>query len=359
MLHIKSSKLWYWDNRGYLTKGELSKVTKVEGNNVFLDLSARESYYISGETLTVNAYTPKKLTIEHIEFKHPQPMSTVMEKVGFTENALFQDMIIRNSKKIGLLLDKTLNSHVTKSFISLGTTPDIPSGYGVQDYGGRHNIISYSTFANVRRGVDFSGDTPSRFGVVNYSKAYGPVKNTLAAGNSGFGTHSTAEDITFHNNTVTGFNYGFVSRGNRITISDNTMTGNSVSFTAISYGNNVTLLRNHFQKSSLDGNSLEHFALVHASYKGKITAEQNKVEYLTRDFVRFAGTELQSLRLVDNRANVYTDLNPMYVIRSGQNIKLQNPTLLRNYMWTKIGTNKYVSKTVDLSDKSNQIDYIH
>lgn len=300
LLHLKSSKLWYWDDRGYLKKGELNKVTKVEGNKVYLDRPLVENYKVGiGERVAVSVYPNISLQLDNITFTHPKPLNTIMLRINYTMDTKIDRVSVKNSKRIGILLDTSYQTKVNKANIDLGTTKDITSGYGIQDYGGTGTIISDSVFKRVRRGVDFSGSTPSRYGVVRDSKAYGYKKGALASGNSGFGTHSTAEYITFENNYVENFNYGFLVRGNDMTIKENVHRGNSISFIAITYGNHVKIHNNTYQ--SKGGNALDMFILFLDSYKGTIDAHENEVEGLDGPFIKGDIGHLEAIYLRNNK----------------------------------------------------------
>jgi hypothetical protein len=299
LLHLKSDKPWYWDDRGYLTKGELHKVTKVEGHKVYLERPLVEGYQAGkGEEVSVTIYPSAALQLENIEFTHPEPYNTIMVKVNYTMNTKLQNVTVKNSKRIGILLHTTYQTEVNKADIDLQTTKDITSGYGIQDYGGSGTFITDSTFKRIRRGVDFSGDTPSRYGVVENSKAYGYGKGILASGNSGFGTHSTAEFITFRNNYVEDFNYGFLVRGRDITVEGNILNGHSISFIAITFGDNVKVIKNEYQSSFRS--ALDMFILVYDNYKGKIEAHENVIQALDGPFIKGKIGQLESLSVKDN-----------------------------------------------------------
>ncbi|NEX80246.1 right-handed parallel beta-helix repeat-containing protein [Bacillus thermocopriae] len=299
LLHLKSSKLWYWDDRGYLKKGELHKVIKVEGKKVYLDRPIVENYKVGKEErVSASIYPNISLQLENITFTHPKPLKTIMLKINYTMNTNIENVIVKNSKRIGILLDTTYQTFVKKVFIDLGTTKDISSGYGIQDYGGTETLITDSVFKRIRRGVDFSGGTPSRYGIVRNSRAYGNKKGELASGNSGFGTHSTAEYITFENNYVENFNYGFLVRGRNITVKENILKGYSISFIAITYGNNVKVLKNTYH--SINNSSLEMFILFLKTYKGTIDVQGNVVNSLKGPFIKGDIGQLESLILRKN-----------------------------------------------------------
>lgn len=299
LIHLVSSKLWYWDNRGYLKKGELHKITKVEGKKVFLERNTQEKYNVGqGEIVTASVYPSMSLELNNISFLHQEPFKTVMVKVNYTSNAKINHVSVTNSKLLGIQLKNTFQSEVHNVKINLGTTKDITSGYGIQDWGGTGTFITNSTFARVRRGVDFSGDTPSRYGMVTNSKAFGYSHGILASGNSGFGTHSTADHITFENNYVKNFSYGFLSRGTNITIKNNTHEGFSRSFIAVTYGNHVTILNNTYQR--INDSNLEGFIMLLDSYRGTIVATGNTFTESNAPFIKGEINKLQSLTLDKN-----------------------------------------------------------
>jgi hypothetical protein len=300
LLKLKSSRLWYWDDRGYLTKGELHRVTKVEGNKVYLDAPTVEDYSVGkGEIVSATVYPELSLQMENITFSHPKPSTTVMVKVNYTINSKITSVSVKNSKQIGIFLNSTFKTEVHDADIDLGTTKDINTGYGIQDYGGSGTIIAESTFKRVRRGVDFSGSIPSRYGIVKDSKAFGYKTGTLASGNSGFGTHSTAEYITFQNNYIENFNYGFLVRGRNMTIQDNTLKGFSSYFITILYGDQVKVLNNNYQR--LATSNLSNFIFLSNMYKGSIEARGNVAEEITGSFIKGDIDQLESLILDENR----------------------------------------------------------
>jgi hypothetical protein len=284
LLHLLSNKLWDWENRGYLKKGELLKITKIDGNNVYLDRTASDDYTLSdGEEVTVRAYPEVSVNISNIAFSHPKLFQTTMIKLNQTSQAKLENVSIRNSQQVGLYLNRTYQTEVKHAEIELGTSGDINTGYGIQDYGGTGTVITDSVFKRVRRGVDFSGVTPSRFGTVTNSKAYGYEQGTLAGGNSGFGTHSTAEEITFTNNYIENFNYAFLSRGNNIFIRDNQLEGFSRNFAAISYGGHVEVKNNAYK--SKQGSQLTSFIKLFDTYSGSINVSGNTSNRLNGPFI--------------------------------------------------------------------------
>ncbi|MGD6894531.1 right-handed parallel beta-helix repeat-containing protein [Bacillus infantis] len=274
IIELKSDVLWHWDNRNSLTKGELHTVERVSGDTIYLSSKTDDSYIVSkGEKVTINLYSPKTIHVENVRFSYTKPVKNTALIIEPAIESTFKNINVSKAQETGIKLIKNINATLEKSFFSLHTDETVPTGYGFQDYGGRGTTVKNSTFEKVRRGVDFSGDIPSRFGRVENSTAFGPDKGTLAAGNSGFGTHSTAEYITFENNTVENFDYHFVSRGNHISFLNNTGSGNARAFFHITHGGEVKLDGNHYEDKG--GSKLDYFILKGTEFDGHITKNEN------------------------------------------------------------------------------------
>lgn len=356
LVHLQSSKLWRWDNRGYLAKGELLQVKSVKGNTIEVETPLRDSYALSGEKVTVKSYANKRLILKNVSFSYPKVFDSGKElvRIDGTTNAVLEGVEVKHSKRLGILLDKTYGTLVNKANVDLGTTPDISSGYGVQDYGGIYNKITNSYFTNVRRGIDFSGVTPSRFGYAGYNKAVGPVKYTLASGNSGFGTHSTAEDILFEKNEAVNFTYSFLSRGNRIVFKENKASGSVRAFLVVSYGDNVKAYKNTYQSNN--GGNLEQFLRIASTYDGGVTLQSNYGGVIRQDFVQNDSEKVKFITLFANRGVfIQKSKGASYLVRSVKPIQLYNSSIKGNSMTMREGK-KLLFYNVNASDKSNQID---
>jgi hypothetical protein len=274
IIKLKSNKLWPEDNRGYLTKGELHRIKSISASTVYLDTPIDDSYV--GEKVKAMIFAPIQLKIQNVIFQQEKPQDITMITVDPSVHSYFNGVEIFNSKYAGIIVKNGINTVLTNCYFSLGSTKDINTGYGYQDYGGIGTIVSDSVFTNLRRGVDFSGDIPSRFGLVKYSKAYGPGKLALADGNSGFGTHSTAEYITFIHNYVENFNTAFVSRGNYISFIDNQHKGDSIGFISIGYGTDVKIINNKFNDPY---NKLPYFILKASTFNGLLHVSGNSKNF--------------------------------------------------------------------------------
>ena len=301
LLHLQSSELWEDDNRDNLSKGELQRISKIEPQRIYFEQSLNDSYDVNKETITINVYENRKLEMSNLSFSYPRPFDSKVDLIyiGRTVDSKLTNIEVKNSKAVGIALDQNYGTTITGASINLGTTSEINTGYGIQDSGGAYNKVLNSTFKNVRRGVDFSGETPARFGYVGNSKATGPAANSgkLAWGNSGFGTHSTAENIVFENNTVVGFNYSFLSRGKNITITNNSASGTVTGFAVASYGDNFVVTNNKFRGTA------EYFVLIDSTFKdGLVTVKKNDAKGINKKFIQVKSSKTK-LKTASNRFN--------------------------------------------------------
>lgn len=278
LIHIKSNKLWYWDNRDSLYKGELHSVTSFKNGIVTLSEGLFDSY-LSTEELTITIYKNSKITLQGINFKHPNAKGTVMlEFEGFKDSKYYK-LGIENSKKIGLLVKNHYNSTIDANTVKLNTSKDIPTGYGLQDYGGTNNKFRNNYITKVRRGIDASGKTPSHNTLIENNKAIGQNASELATGSSGFGSHSTAVNTTYRNNTSQNFKYGFVLRGKNQKVEGNTVINPSLAVVEVAFGS-TSVVNNNISK----GSTTPYFVYCFKEFNGSSKITNNTTYNTTQWF---------------------------------------------------------------------------
>lgn len=271
LIWIKSNKLWYWDNRDSLFKGEVHRVLDVNDGSILLKDSIYDTY-LNDELLSVYVYEESKAAINNIDFKYNVPTKTVgIETNGYSDSKYF-NLNIENSMQIGLIMRNNYNSFAFNNNIVLNTSKDIPTGYGIQDYGGSKNKFSYNTISNVRRGIDISGKTPSHNALVQGNKVYGQPSKELATGSSGYGSHSTSVGASFKNNYSNNMKYGFVLRGMNDIVENNIIENVSDAAVEVAYGTGSTIKNNIYK-----GNSIPQFLYVFKGYTGNIRLINNSL----------------------------------------------------------------------------------
>lgn len=274
---LRSNKLWKEDNRGYLKKGELHTAKSYE--NGLLELSEGIfDAYATAETVSVNIYEPMSIHLENIILtrSNDSAYTNYLISLWYTQNSVLNNISVSNATDSGIILQYNYRTSIDNSYFNLGVVDNIPqTGYGIQDNGGVYTHISNSTFMRVRRGVDLSGNIPNWNSVVENCYAYGPYKgSTLASGNSGFGTHSTAVNSVFRNNYIKGFSQAFALRGNNTTIENNTVEGNQSYFLQATHGTNIVVRNNEYIRFSKK-TKMPIFANLTRTFNGKITLTKN------------------------------------------------------------------------------------
>lgn len=273
LIHIKSDKLWYWNNRDSLYKGEVHKVDDINSKDISLSDSIYDNYD-SDENLYITIYKESNIVIKDIKFINNILKDNIMiESDGFQDSKYINN-IIEGSKQIGVLIRNNYNSNIEGNKITLGTTKDINTGYGIQDYGGTNNKINNNTIYKVRRGVDISGITPAHSILVEGNKVYGYNVLELATGSSGYGSHSTAVSVRYKNNYSYGFEYGFVLRGKDEIVENNIVEENEKSCVEVAYGTG-SVIKNNTRKGKVRNESFLH---VFKDYRGETKIINNKTE---------------------------------------------------------------------------------
>ena len=131
LIHIKSDKLWYWNNRDSLYKGEIHKVNNVGEKYIKLNEESYDSYN-DDENLEITIYKSSKVLIKNIKFINKVPTNNVMIETDGFQDSEYINNVIQGSKDIGLLIRNNYNALVKGNKITLNTTKDINTGYGIQ-----------------------------------------------------------------------------------------------------------------------------------------------------------------------------------------------------------------------------------
>ncbi len=290
LLTMKSNALWYWDNRGSLTKGETHLVKSVSGNVVKFTEPCCDNYATS-ETVTVSAVNPVSCNITNIKIIPTTQSSNIIIGMVWYVDSVVDGLEVANSDSAGIAVGLDYNSRFINCKVNLNADIDVGLGYGLQTSGSAFCKVLNSDFTNCRRGVDFSGSYPTRFSsVVGCSVTH----ETESVNASGLGMHGTAENCLFANNILHGLRIGIASRGGNIAIIGNTFTGNGQQAIFSSYGNNLYIANNFVSgpaartelTTGLGNFSYVTFFEVSSTFDagGKITLVNNTVQAIQGRF---------------------------------------------------------------------------
>ena len=248
---ISSKEPWYYDPRpneseSYDTlKGEIHYVKEIKDNKLILEGKINDSYK---DEVNVTIYKPYSYNIENISFKYSKPTYKTMVSINFMYKPTIKNSNFANSTARALYISKCVEAYIDNNTFIGNCPKDVKTGYGVQDYGSIYSQISNNTFNNFRRGIDFSGNIPSRFGIATNNKVYSISNDgSFASDWSGIGTHGGAENITIENNKVVGTDIAYLSRGTNITIRNNSAERISKFYVKTAFGGVVNILNNTFE----------------------------------------------------------------------------------------------------------------
>ena len=224
LIKLKSNLLWAYDNRNSLRKGELHLIEEIVERRVYLQNNVFDSYCIKDEKLQVEFYIPISCRISKMEIAGQGGVNSSGMTLAYVHKSFIRNVVVRDARVAGIGINNSYETAIDSCWIIGSNMAGL--GYGIQANSSTKLSIENCYFEGCRRGVDFSGDCPSRLGTVRNSRVNGKGKAIGGSENftqsSGFGTHGTAEHILFENNQISNCRIGIYSRGRNIVVRGNT-----------------------------------------------------------------------------------------------------------------------------------------
>jgi hypothetical protein len=258
LILIKTTTLWYQDDRGSTYKGELQLVERVSGSTVFIQGEMYDVYDTATDTISVqklnsiNNFCLKNGTIYNNRTSAQNGGLNLYSLI----NPIIDNLVIDNHSIIGLQLKQCYSGIVQNCKITRSN--DAGTGYGIELSNCTNTKVYMSYFNNCRRGVDLSGIYPSHVCEVIGNTAEGSGVDTTGAvmtsnsGQSGFGSHAQSVGGVFKDNKIINCRYGFNSRGFDELIQNNLMYGRGEYFVASTFGSNLTVDGNVYFSTELE-----------------------------------------------------------------------------------------------------------
>jgi hypothetical protein len=222
-----------------LFKGELHLVQSVSGNEIELDAQTMDGYDVVDDTygdgleaVTVTAYNPIRVKMSNVHIKRPATnnANSYGIQIRYGLDVDFDRVAIDYGQRAGVNFVYCYRPTIVPYI--RGSNDEL-TGYGVSDSGSSFLKVLNGNFWGCRRGVDFSGTTPSSYGLVAFCTVTGggpqddgdiyQPEGTID--NFGFGTHGTSRRTTFYKNRMTGVARGINIRGRDTKIIDNEFFG--------------------------------------------------------------------------------------------------------------------------------------
>jgi hypothetical protein len=339
LIKFQSSAPWYYDPRpdgvgGYSTyKGEVHLIKEINGNEITLDCYFGDTYNTS-EVIDVYVYSPKTIEFKGITFKLPNPVYTQMFYIYDAYRPLFDRVNIINSQRAGAIIYTSYSPEVKGCHINLNINDSaiIDTGYGIQDYGCVFGKYHDNTFTSCRRGVDFSGIIPSRWGLCHDNTFTCLAKYYVnVPGITGFGTHGGCENTLFANNTINGAESAFKIRGNMCKIIGNIGINLKNEFAYMEFGGQNYVENNTVQS---DGDVPDYFVTLANTIDSVRTVIKNNHGRINQHIVYHytpTTTKLQ-FDMSGNVFNTGTDKNIIFVsgIPTGTNVTFEKSNIVNN-----------------------------
>jgi len=346
LLQIQSNAPWYYDprpdgNGGYSTyKGELHLVKSVSGNVVTLDTYFYDTYAAS-ETLTIYVTEQRRINMKNIDFELPTSQYSVMMYLSKCFHPTFENIHIRNSQRAGIIIYESYAPQATNCFVdcNIEDLSFIKTGYGIQEYGCVHGKYHHNHFVNCRRGIDISGEIPSRNGIcdsntfVSLGKSYVNVP-----GITGFGTHGGAEGIIFSNNIIDGAESAIKIRGNSCLVEGNTALNITNEFAYLEFGGEVSVIGNQVISNDQGKGTVSdipNYLITLSNTKDgqRVSVKDNVATIKEHMIYHYSPATLNmEINATGNDINTGVDKKVLFVsgIPSGQMFTLKNSTILDN-----------------------------
>ncbi len=308
-----------------LFKGELHLIRSVSGDTIYLDEYTFDGYDVVDdaygdykEDVTIHAYDPITVTVENVYVKRPPALNA--NSYGFRliygKNCVLRNCRVDYGQVAGVSISTSYNTLMEGCEVN--NANDTTTGYGSQSSSAFRSVYRNNRFLNCRRGIDFSGTTPSRLGIAESNQVFaGGLQEDGAqyepngtVGSFGMGSHGTAEGTIYRNNVIGNVGRGINLRGRNELILNNKIIGRVNRGIDLSHGMNHVIRGNYYHNQFAEGTTPEanlkteanpfaagsilsqscpHFIFIQSSYQEGFThIEQNVCRDLSRYFIYFS-----------------------------------------------------------------------
>lgn len=278
IISITSSALWYYDNRGVETKGEMHEITRVlpGTNQIEVRDYTRDFYNVGSETLTVRAWWPDRLVVNSLNAIMPAPATAVSTCCFQTEklyDARMNDVAIEGATFCGWLRQRSLYTRTEGVNIkNIGHSGGV--GYGLSDRGCVASQDYGTHGQSMRRLIDYHSGSGivSRDGLFKDFEMYGggvefdgsEFYPDGTVQDYGVGMHGPCENARFVDGIISGVMEGVKVRGRNTEVSGVRFLGRMDSCVAASFGTGLVVENNSYERvdfpSKVSAGSLDNNA---------------------------------------------------------------------------------------------------
>ncbi len=247
ILHIQSNTPWYQDDRGESFTGELTSIKSVSAQSITIADATNDSYAIPAEMVSIEVFSAPRVTLLDIGIESAN--STDSGKgvtLNYCRDILIKNTVVSNARTQGVRIFKCYKGDIEGGSVTGSNA--VATGYGSQCSNSTHINYRKVEFSGCRRGIDFSGFTPSRFcgayncvniggGKQSTGESYWNANDVIAGNpvirNSGFGNHGPSEYCNTISCITANIHTPYLDRGRSSTIDDNIHYGGAGEDTGI------------------------------------------------------------------------------------------------------------------------------
>lgn len=314
-IQVVSSNFWKYDPRGLYYAGEIHRVTRVDGNRVYIADFTRDTYELAA-IQSVQVWTPSTINISNIIIDIPlaaHGQSTVGIHHDGGLNDSFHNVTVKGATFCGILTSRSIDTQITNIHGEDIGYPDA-NGYVVQDRGGLGTRMSGISSVSSRKLFDASSNSGANSSVcrdwsiddfdVKGGGRYYPVAADTEQ-NYGIGTHGSSDNGRISNGTIADTFIGINPRGRNLTVDNVTFKGRVNTCFEGTFGAGLTV-----NNCKGDGDIGTFITLSNPSGTGDwdfslpVDITGNTVNGLKTAFVNFAGprTNIINFYARNNRA---------------------------------------------------------
>ncbi len=289
------SQLWPFDERHNVFYGEVSSLVFQIQNVLILSEPLRSSYNAGSE---VRLVCPVSVSIENIGLTFSKQVLNTKAMVIVGGNPVtIKNVNTAMSGRVGIWISESHDVKVSGVSLKDGYPEDCNTCYGIQTYGSQDVLIENNTISGFRRGIDISGNFPSRRVVVKTNTVLSESEPSRGA--SALGTHGSAEEVIFQSNVTIGGIVSLLSRGNDIVILNNQLLNPEYSSVYLDSGAVNYVWDNELGGYRLSGNLTGRGIEFHIQEKHELTKiSGNSIK--AKVGVRIANTPV-IIEILDNK----------------------------------------------------------
>lgn len=263
IVKILSTENWMLDPTPSedMRKGAVNKINRISGNVMFFEKLLTDNYESTIETVTITKLDKVTVNMRNFSVLFGDSEPRVGVQIEADDGGVITNVKISKAQIQGVNVARCYKTMLTGNGVHEANNTG--TGYGMQLNDCTDVKVHHNHFTGCRRGVDISGQVPSRGCDIAFNDADGSGLDSAGgnmpsnSGSSGFGSHETSEFNSYRQNKVSGCKFGILLRGK-----DELVQGNyfyqdiNIACVQASKSINYTIYGNHYASGLRPGKTL-------------------------------------------------------------------------------------------------------